>query len=128
LNGSEKYWALYRPYHLCNLEAPISVVRAALDREETLATHRVPTAETVAYAKVDLKPGDKVDMLGGFTVYGMFYRADQARRENLVPLGLTVGGTLTKPVKKGQPICYDEIELVESQTIYRLRKEQDALI
>ena len=127
LNGSEKYWALYRPYHLCNLEAPISVVRAALDHEETLATHRVPTAETVAYAKVDLNPGDKIDMLGGFTVYGMFYRADQARQENLVPLGLTVGGIISKPVKKGQPIRYDQIDLNESQVIYRLRKEQDKL-
>ncbi len=66
-------------------------------------------------------------MLGGFTVYGMFYRADQARQENLVPLGLTVGGIISKPVKKGQPIRYDDIELNESQVIYRLRKEQDKL-
>jgi predicted homoserine dehydrogenase-like protein len=35
---------------------------------------------------------------------------------------------ISKPVKMGQPIRYDDIELNESQVIYRLRKEQEKLI
>lgn len=125
LSGNGKYWALYRPYHLCNLEAPISVVRVALDQEITLATYRKPTAETVACAKVDLKPGDKIDSLGGFKAYGLIYNAEESGKENMLPLGLAVGGTLKKEVKMGQPIRYDDIDLDESQTILRLRREQD---
>lgn len=128
LNGHGNYWALYRPYHLANLEAPISIVRVALDQEITLATHIAPVAETVACAKVDLKPGDKIDALGGYTVYGLIDRADRAAAEHMVPLGVAVGGVITRPVKAGHPIRYDDIALVESQTILRLRREQDAML
>ena len=128
LNGHGNYWALYRPYHLANLEAPISVVRVALDREVTLATYRKPVAETVTYAKKDLKPGDKIDALGGYTVYGLIDRADRAAAEQMVPLGLCVGGVIKRPVKAGEPIRYDDVDLVESQTIVRLRREQDKML
>ncbi|HRE28026.1 MAG TPA: hypothetical protein PK954_15405, partial [Anaerolineales bacterium] len=50
LNGNGKYWALYRPYHLANLECPITVAKAVLDNEVTLQTVNAPVAETVACA------------------------------------------------------------------------------
>lgn len=127
LNGHGDYWALYRPYHLANLETPISVVRAAVYGEVTLATDRPFVAETIAYAKRDLNPGDKIDGLGGFTVYGMIDRADVARAHGQVPLGLVVGGVLQRPVARGQALRYDDVKLNEDQTIVRLRREQDAL-
>jgi predicted homoserine dehydrogenase-like protein len=127
LNGHGNYWALYRPYHMANLEAPISIAQVALDREVTLATYRPPVAETVACAKKDLNPGDKIDALGGFTVYGLIDRADRARAENMAPIGLVVGATVVKPVKTGQPIRYSDLALDESQVILRLRREQDKL-
>lgn len=119
------YWALYRPYHMANLETPISILRAFFYHEETLATHNAPTAETITMAKRDLKAGEKVDYLGGYTVYGNIEKAGVARKEGLVPLGLTVGATLTRDVKQGQPLHYSEVELDESQTIYHLRWLQD---
>lgn len=128
LSGHGNYWALYRPYHLANLESPISVARAVLDQEVTLATYSPPVAETIAVAKRDLAPGDKIDALGGYTVYGMIDRADTARNENTVPLGLVVGATVEKPLKAGQPIRYADVALVESQTIVRLRREQDRMV
>lgn len=128
LNGHGDYWALYRPYHLANLEAPISVALVTLDREVTLATDREPVAETVACAKRDLDPGDKIDALGGFTVYGLIERIQVARAEDVVPIGLVVGGVIQKPVNKGQPIRFSDIALDESQTIVRLRREQDKML
>lgn len=127
LNGHGNYWALYRPYHLANLEAPISVVRVVLDGEITLATERVPVAETVACAKRDLQPGEKIDALGGYTVYGFIDRADRARAEDMVPLGVVVGATVERPVKAGEPLRYADVALDESQTIVRLRRAQDQL-
>ena len=127
LNGHGNYWALYRPYHLANLETPISVARAVLDREVTLATTRPFVAETIAYAKRDLKAGEKIDALGGFTVYGMVERAEVARAGGQLPIGLAVGATVTAPVKMGAPIRYADVALLEGQTIVKLRKEQDAL-
>lgn len=128
LSGTGKYWALYRPYHLANLETPITVAKAVLNREVTLATYQPPVAETVAVAKRDLQPGERLDALGGFTMYGLIERAETARAEDLLPLGVAVGATLQKPVKAGQPLRYADVALDESQTILKLRREQDRLL
>lgn len=128
LNGNGKYWALYRPYHLANLECPISVARAVLYNEVTLATTHKPVAETIAYAKRDLQPGEKLDALGGYTMYGMIERAEVAYAGNQVPLGLAVGGVVQKPVKLGQPLRYEDVALNESQTILKLRREQEKML
>ena len=128
LNGNGKYWALYRPYHLANLETPITVANVALHGQETLVTLRKPVAETVAVAKVDLKPGDKIDSLGGFSMYGIIEKASVAKEENLVPIGVAVGAIVKKPIAMGQAISYDDVEIDEKQLIYQLRKEQDAMI
>jgi predicted homoserine dehydrogenase-like protein len=125
LNGHGNYWALYRPYHLCNLETPITVANVALDGRETLATFRAPVAETIAVAKRDLHAGETVDSLGGYTVYGMVETVEVARNENLVPLGLVPGARLLRDVPVGHALRYDDLQLNEAQAIVRLRRQQD---
>lgn len=128
LNGHGNYWAIYRPYHLANLEAPITVANVALDGRPTILTTRPPVAETIAVAKRDLAPGETIDSLGGYTVYGMIDRAEAVACEGALPLGLAVGATVTRPIKMGEPIHYGEVELKEGQTIVDLRRRQDELV
>lgn len=128
LNGHGNYWAIYRPYHLANLETPISVANVVLDRRPTIVTMRPPVAETIAVAKRDLHPGDTIDALGGYTVYGMIDKASVAAQENIVPLGLIVGATVLREIKAGEPIHYDEVQLKEGQTIVELRRRQDEML
>jgi predicted homoserine dehydrogenase-like protein len=128
LSGSNGYWCLYRPYHLANLETPISIAHAVLDGLSTLVCLRPPTAETITVAKKGLKKGDKIDALGGFTVYGMIEKAEIARKENLVPLGLAVGATLKHDVALGTALTYDDLDLDTSQMIYKLRQKQDQML
>ncbi|MEA4908902.1 MAG: SAF domain-containing protein [Anaerolineaceae bacterium] len=128
LNGHGGYWALYRPYHLANLETPISIARAVVYNEATISTLRPPVAETIAMAKRDLRAGEKIDALGGYTVYGMIERAEVAEQEGLVPLGVVVGATLTRDVPQGQALQYSDLELDESQWIFHLRKLQEKLL
>lgn len=123
--GPGPYWALYRPYHLTSLETPISIARAAIYGDTTVATDNQPTAETVAYAKRPLEQGETIDSLGGFTVYGMIETAAEARKQNLLPLGLAPAAVLKRSVEIGQPITYDDVDLDESQMIVHLRKLQD---
>jgi len=125
VNNYGKYWALYRPYHMANLETPISILRAFFYKEETLATHNAPVAETITMAKRDLKAGEKIDYLGGYTVYGSIDTAEKAREEGIVPLGLVVGATVSKDIKQDQPVHFSEVEINEDQTIYHLRWLQD---
>lgn len=128
LNGHGNFWALYRPYHLANLETPIAIARAFLYGEETLATHQPPSCECIAMAKKDLCVGDKIDALGGYTVYGSIEKADVAKNEDILPLGLSVGAVLKRDVKQGEPVHYSDVDLDESQTIYHLRKLQDKMV
>ena len=126
--GQGPYWALYRPYHLTSLETPISIAKAVLRGETTLATDRPPSAETVAVAKKPLRSGEMIDGIGGFCVYGVIEKAEVARRENLAPLGLATGARLTNDVDAGALLTYEDLELDESNTIICLRREQDALV
>lgn len=123
--GSGPYWALYRPYHLTSLETPISIARAVLKDETTAATDRLPVAETITVAKKDLKAGETIDGLGGFCVYGLIERAEIARRENLLPLGLAPGSQLVRDVAQGDPVTYADVKVDESLTIVHLRRLQD---
>ena len=125
--GSGPYYALYRPYHLANLETPISMVRAVLAEETTLATDRPPTAETVAFAKRKLAAGETVDDLGGYRVYGMIEKAETAARERFLPVGLAPGAVVTSPVRAGEPLTYHEVDLDESSHIVSLRRLQDSI-
>jgi len=126
--GPGPYYSLYRPYHLANIETPISIARAVLKGETTLATDRLPVAETVAVAKRDLKAGERIDGIGGFTVYGIIEKADVARAEDLLPIGLAYGCTLVRDVAQDTPITYADVELDESLTICQLRRLQDEMI
>lgn len=127
LNGHNGYWCLYRPYHLANLETPISIANAVLNGLSTLVCLQPPTAETITTAKRDLKKGEKIDALGGFTVYGMIEKAAVAKDENLLPLGLAVGATLKKDIPMGAALTYDDVEVDDSQLIYKLRMKQDQI-
>jgi len=60
-------------------------------------------------------------------VYGMIERADVARQARQLPLGLAVGATVVRPVAMGAALTWDDVVIQETQTIVRLRREQDAL-
>lgn len=128
LNGHGNYWAIYRPYHLANLETPISVANAFLDQRPTIVTLRPPVADTIAVAKRDLQPGETIDALGGYTVYGMVEKSEVATQEQIVPLGLVVGAQVLRPIKMGEPIHYQDVHLKEGQTIVDLRRRQDEMV
>ena len=128
LTGHGNYWSLYRPYHLANLEAPITIANIVLHQKETLNHKIFPVAETIAIAKRDLEVGDVIDGLGMFTIYGMIEKASFDYEQGLVPMGLTVGGKIVIPVKMGTAIRYEDIALKEDDLIYKLRREQDKLV
>ena len=125
--GPGPYYALYRPYHLANIETPISIVRAVLLAETTLATDHPPTAETVAFAKRHLAVGETIADLGGYRVYGMIERAKTAAAERFLPVGLAPGAVVVSAVRAGDPLTYRDVELDESSNIVSLRRIQDSL-
>ena len=124
--GSGPYWVLFRPYHLTSLETAITVATAAIYHEATIAPGPVPIAEAITIAKRDLKAGETLDKMGGYTYYALAERADIAAAEGLLPVGIADGATLTADVAMGEPILRSKIEPDESTVLYRLRMQQEA--
>lgn len=125
--GEGPNYLLYRPYHLGNSEAPLSIAKAIFDGEPSIAPLGAPVAETIAVAKRDLKAGEEIDDIGGYMTYGTIERAEVTRAENLLPLGLAKGAKLLSDVKKNQVISYNNVKLNENSFMMILRKLQDRL-
>ena len=122
--GEGPFYVFYVPYHLPHLEGPLSAARAALFRDAAIAPKGGPVCEVVTVAKRDLKAGETLDGMGGFLSYGVIDNADVCRRQNLLPMGLSEGGVLSRDVPKDQPLTFDDVELPAGRTIDRLWDEQ----
>ena len=125
--GKGKYFTFFRPYHLWFLEAPISIAKAYLHREPTLQPLERPYADIMSMAKRDLKGGERLDTFGGYTFYGLMDRADTVRKLNALPAGLAPGAKIIRPVPAGDIITWDDVLLDETNTVVKLRRQQDQL-
>lgn len=115
---------LYRPFHLTSIETPISVARAVIYGEPTIACGPAPTSEVVAVAKRDLAVGDELGSIGSADYYGWLYTASEAR--DMLPLGLASGARITRDVARGQPVPRSAVELARGSFVASLRRLQEA--
>jgi predicted homoserine dehydrogenase-like protein len=126
--GKGQYFTFFRPYHLWFLEAPISIARAHLYHEVWLAPLDVPVADVMTVAKRDLRPGEVLDGFGGYAAYGIIDQAAEAQRLHALPMGLSPGAQVIRPVTAGQIITWDDVRLDESSTVVKLRREQELVL
>lgn len=126
--GPGPLWTLYRPYHLCNLETPLTVAKAVIDREPTIIPIDGPVSECITVAKKDLKAGENIDGIGGYTTYGSIATAEDTRKNNYVLYGLVnKNAKMLKDVKKGELLTHDAVQIDTGTQLYKVRKEQDAI-
>ena len=126
--GPGPLWTLYRPYHLCNLETPPTVAKIVIDGEPTIVPLDGPVSECIAVAKRDLKAGETIDGIGGYTTYGSIATAQETYEKGYVVYALVNKNTRMKcDVKKGTLLTLDMVELDTSTQLYQVRKEQDKM-
>lgn len=124
--GEGPLYSFYTPYHLCHFEVPTTVARAVLLGDATIAPLlQAPKVEVVTVAKKDLKAGDTLDALGGYTYYGECEKAPVAAAERLVPVGLAEGCVLTRDIAKDEAISYADVTVPEGRLCDELRRAQD---
>lgn len=122
--GDGPLYMFYTPYHLPHIQLPHSVARAVLFKDATLAPIGRPVCDTLAVAKRDLRTGEVLDGMGGFTCYGLIDSYEACRRDDLLPMALSVGCRLKRDVPKDQPIGYRDVELPRDRLCDKLRAEQ----
>jgi predicted homoserine dehydrogenase-like protein len=121
--GEGPYYTLYRPFHLCNVETPISVAEAVLYGEATIVSKRF-VSEVVTLAKRDLRPGEVAGQIGSPDILGRTYRWEQARSLAAIPLGLATGGQVLRPIAKGEMLTWDNFAPDAELFVYKLWKLQ----
>lgn len=126
--GKGPYYTFYRPYHLTSLEVPLSCARAVLYGTADMQPLAHPTAEVCAVAKKDLKPGDTLDAIGEYSYRAWIMTYEGAQAVQAIPCGLLENGKVTKPVRKGELLTYDNAGVDKASRIVGLRKRQDELL
>jgi predicted homoserine dehydrogenase-like protein len=124
--GEGPLYAFYTPYHLPHLQIVTTVARAVLFHDPTVAPRGRPVCDVLTVAKRDVKAGEVLDGVGGFTCYGVIDNADVTRKEKLLPMGLSQDCRLKRNVPKDRPISYDDVEIPVGRLSDRLRAEQNA--
>jgi predicted homoserine dehydrogenase-like protein len=122
--GDGPLYMFYRPFHLTHLEAPLSVARAVLFGDATIAPQGGPVCEVATIAKHDLEAGEELDGIGGYTCYGLIDNVENARRDDALPIGLAAGARLNRAVAQDQTVTYADVTLPDVRLVDKLRAQQ----
>lgn len=123
--GEGPLYPFYVPYHLCHFEVPTSIARVVSFNDPVITPKSGPIVEVVTLAKKDLKAGEGLDRLGGYTMYGVCENASTAREENLLPIGLAEGCLLKNDIAKDQAIKISDVEFPKGRLSDELWQEQN---
>jgi predicted homoserine dehydrogenase-like protein len=124
--GDGPLYMFCRPFHVAHLEAPLSVARAVLFGDASIAPAAAPVCEVATIAKRDLEAGEELDGIGGYACYGRIDNIENTRRDSALPIGLAAGARLTRPIAQDQPISEADVVLPTGRLIDKLRAEQTA--
>jgi predicted homoserine dehydrogenase-like protein len=124
--GDGPLYMFCRPFHLAHLEAPLSVARAVLFGDASIAPAGPPVCEVVAVAKRDMEVGEELDGIGGYDCYGLIDNVESTRRDGVLPIGLAAGARLTRPVARDQPIRAADVVMPGGRLVDDLHTQQDA--
>lgn len=122
--GKGPYYLFFRGHHLCYFETAKSIAEAAIFKTATLP-HKKRVADVLTVAKKDLKVGEKLDGIGGFTVYGLIDKAEVVKKENLLPVGLSEYSIVKENIDKDTVITYDKADFPREKLAIKLRREEE---
>lgn len=123
--GEGPNYLLYRPYHLTNIETPISIAKAVLYKEATIEPDCGYVAHTLAVAKKDIQKGQFIEGIGSDSTYGKLQEAQIAEENNYLPIGLlTKGSKAKRDIQKGEILSFDDVELEEDLLLLKLFRRQ----
>ncbi len=121
-----RYTSLYKRWHLIGLELPISVASVGL-RSEPTGFAREFRGDVAAIAKRDLAAGEMLDGEGGYTVTGGLRPGKASVAAGNLPLGLAHHVKLKNAIADGTAITWDDVEIDETTTAYKLRRWMEGL-
>jgi predicted homoserine dehydrogenase-like protein len=122
--GDGPFYVFYTPFHLPHVQVLTSIARAALFHDATTSPIGRPVCDVLTVAKRNLRAGETLDGIGGFTCYGVIENADVAQKEDILPMGLSENCRLKRDIPKDQAITNADVERPPGRLCDKLRAEQ----
>jgi predicted homoserine dehydrogenase-like protein len=126
--GDGPDYLFYRPYVLCQFEAPLTAAEAVLYGTATITPQGVPVSDVATYAKRDLHAGEHLEGIGGEKHYGLIMERDTFQQEDALPVGLAEYATMRRDVRKDEVLRCEDVHLDEEALVVQLRKRQDEML
>ena len=122
--GQGPAYTLFRPFHLCSMEVPLTVAEVSLYGRATMQPLDHLSTEVTTIAKRNLSPGDVLEGIGGRTHRAGCMSYVDACAADALPLGLARGCKVKVSVAKGTLIARSMVAPVDN-LLHQLRAEQD---
>lgn len=123
--GNGPYYTLFRPYHLCSIEVPLTCAMLHIHKRSNMQPLDRLVSEVFAVAKQDLQSGCVLEGIGGSHYFSSIDTYETAHEEKFLPIGIAKGAELIRPVKKDSPISLSDVKLMEPSMILSLRRLQE---
>lgn len=107
--GDGPFYVFYRPYHLGHIEAMSTVALAALDGQASLQPGIQLRTNVYAYAKRNLRAGEKLDGIGGYACYGLIENVTDNAAVSGAPVCLAEGLELRRDIAKDERISAGDV-------------------
>ena len=98
--GHGPNYLLFRPYHLCSIEVPLTAAQTVIYGESSGHPLARPVAECIAIAKRPLKAGETLDAIGEHCYRGSIDTVEAARQGESLAFG--VGERLRPEARRGR--------------------------
>lgn len=122
--GKGPYYLFYQRYHNWFVDLPLSIAEVFLENRPTIFPLDKPVSQVIAVAKRDLKKGEKLDGIGGFTAYGVIEKTEVAKEEDALPVGLAKGMVMRKNATKGEVIRWEDVDKEEESLLLKLYRKE----
>ena len=117
--GEGPIYAFYIPYHLPHLEVPLTVARAVLFNDAAVAPQNGPVCDVITSAKRDLKTGEVLDGIGGFTCYGLIENNDKKNNGSGLPICIANDIIVNNDIKKDDKIYLKDVDYEKNRSDFK---------
>lgn len=116
---------IYRPYHLCGVETPITILNAALLGQSNYVELPRQRVDVVARTRRDFSAGETVGNDHSPDLEYLVHLTEPLNDDAPVPIHMANGNRLNEDVPAGTVMTARMIQQDDTSVLWRLRKQQD---
>ncbi len=116
---------IYRPYHLCGVEAPLSILRAGREGRGISRNLSQPRVDVVAQLRCDLASGETIGNDHSPDLLALMQPATAIQPGRPLPLHMGNGNALNRDLASGSMLTAAAVIEPSNSLLWQLRREQE---